>query len=96
MYAINHGVTDFSPHKVALFEHVAIVISLLACFIWGGPSFSGILFSTLSSAEDGEVKMALNAYDTRSLLSKWDIMLYTFTRISLLKRPFSRSKGSQE
>ena len=40
--------------------------------------------------------MALNAYDTRSLLSKWNIMLNTFTRISLLKRPFLRSKGSQE
>ena len=70
MYAIDRGVTDFSPHIVALFERVAIVISLLAHFVGGGPSFLGISFSTSSSAEDGEVEIALNAYDTRSLLSK--------------------------
>ena len=41
----------------------------------GGSFILGISFSTSSSAKDGEVKMALNAYDTRSLLSKWNIMI---------------------
>ena len=61
---------------MALFERVAIAISPLARFVGGGPSFLGISFSTSSSAEDGEVKIALNACDTRLLLSKWNVLKY--------------------
>ena len=57
-YAIDHEVMDFNPHKVALFDRVAIV-SVLACFEGGGPSWSPLRVSMSSAAaEDGEVKIA--------------------------------------
>lgn len=59
MYAIDPGVTDFNPHKEALFDRVAVVSVLV--HLRGGPSLLRVSVSMSLAAEDGEVKIVLYA-----------------------------------